>query len=149
MANIEPKQIQWSILEIKETEFYVNETSNPTQISFGYQVGLDINVSESFVRFSIIASYADANTNEIVLKSRSHTSFGIKDINLYARKDDKGQDEIDFPDAFWTLLFSLAYSHARALQAKSAGSTIFKTFMLPIINPESEFKKLFGRHLKS
>ncbi len=148
MAKSEPRQIHWSILEIKETEFFVDESAKPGQVNFGYQVVLDIKVPESLVSFSIIATYVNAATNDVVLKSKSHTSFGIKDMESFTKKDEKGQDAVDLPDALWISLFSMAYSHARALLARSAGPTIFKAFIIPPINPEAEFKKLFGPHMK-
>ena len=148
MAKSERKQIHWSILEIKETEFFVDDSAKPGQVNFGYQVVLDIKVAESLVSFSIIATYVNATTNEVVLKSKSFTSFRIKNMESFTKKDEKGQDAVDLPDELWIALFSMAYSHARALLAKSAGPTIFKTLIIPPINPESEFKKLFGQHIK-
>jgi hypothetical protein len=148
MAKVEPKQIHWSIVEIKETEFFVDESSNPKQVNFGYQIVLDIKAPESLVCFSIIATYVNAANSEVVLKSKSHTSFGIKNMESFTKKDEHGKDAVDLPDAMWISLFSMAYSHARALLAKSAGPTIFKSFLLPPINPEAEFKKLFGPHIK-
>jgi preprotein translocase subunit SecB len=148
MAKSEPMQIQWSILEIKETEFFVDESAKPGQVNFSYQVVLDIKVAASSVSFSIIATYVNATTNEVILKSKSHTSYGIKNMESFTIKDEKGQDAVDLPDALWISLFSMAYSHARAMMARSAGSTIFKTLVLPPINPEAEFRKLFGPHMK-
>ena len=148
MAKAEPKQIHWSIVEIKETEFFVDESARPEKVNFGYQVMLDLKIPDSLVCFSIIATYTNAATNEIVLKSKSFTSFGIKNIESFAKKTGNNQDAIDLPDALWISLFSMSYTHARALLAKSAGPTIFKALIIPPINPEAEFKKLFGPHMK-
>lgn len=149
MAKEETRQIHWSIVEIKETEFFVDESARPDKVNFGYQVMLDLKVPASLVCFSIIATYVNASTNEVVLKSKSFTSFSIKDMESLSKKTENGQDALDLPDALWISLFSMTYTHARALLAKSAGPTIFKSLMLPPINPEAEFKKLFGPHMST
>jgi hypothetical protein len=52
------------------------------------------------------------------------------------------------PDNLWISLFSIAFTHARAIIAKSSAGTKYGHMLLPIINPVQEFKNLFGPHLQ-
>ena len=71
------------------------------------------------------------------------TWFSIKDISEYVSKKKNGNSVVNFPQPFWLTLFSIAFSHARAVLAIASARTKFRDYLLPIINPSEEFKKSF------
>lgn len=143
------KPIEWAIKEIKEQEFLVNEYIQQINgINFNYHVDLTILVPSELISIAITSTYVDATSKEVFMKGRSMTSYQIKNMKLMSRKEENGNDLVDLPEPLWISLFSIAYTHARALLAKSSAGTKYSHMLLPAINPTTEFKKLFGPHLK-
>ena len=81
------------------------------------------------------------------MKGRTATTFLIRNMLEYSRTIND-HEEIDLPDPVWITMFSVAFSHARALLAKSSSGTRYGHMLMPLINPEQEFYKLFGPALE-
>ncbi len=127
----------------------VNENIDQlTAMHFNYNVDLNIVVPEELVSLTITATYMDANSKEVFMKGKAMTSYLIKDMKSMSKKAENGSDSVDLPEPLWISLFSIAYTHARALLAKNSAGTKYRHLLLPAINPTTEFKKLFGPHLK-
>ena len=73
------------------------------------------------------------------------TGFYIKEMKSYTRIQENGQEAIDIPEPLWVTLFSIAFTHARAILARSSAGTKFTELLMPVINPQQEFQKLFGQ----
>lgn len=143
------KPIEWAIKEIKEQEFMVNEyIEQISTVNFNYHVDLTILVPNELINIAITSTYVDATSKEVFMKGRTMTSYQIKDMKSMSKKAENGNDLVDLPEPLWISLFSIAYTHARALLAKGSAGTKYSHMLLPAINPTTEFKKLFGPHLK-
>lgn len=142
-------QIQVAIKEIKELEFMMNEEVEiGAAFDFNYHVSLHNDIANEHVIFTITANYMITKTTEVFMRGKSKTTFLIKDMHKHARKSADGSDDgVDLPDQIWVTLFSIAFTHGRALLAKSSAGTKFSHMLMPIINPDQEFKKIFGHEL--
>ncbi len=142
------KQINFGIQQIKELEFFIDESVNIGEaFDFNYHVELRNEVEHERVIFTITANYFLNKTTEAFMKGKSSTVFLIKDMKNHSRKLSNGSDAVDLPDPLWITLFSIAFTHARALLAKSSSGTKYSHMLMPLINPEHEFIKIFGNHL--
>lgn len=141
-------QIYFAIGEIKELEFFVNENIElSTSYDFKYHVELRNDIAQKKIFFTITANYSINGSQDVFMKGKSSTVFLIKDFDRYVRTTD-GVQGVDLPDPLWITLFGIAFTHARALLAKSSAGTRYSHMLMPLISPEAEFKKLFGQHLK-
>jgi len=59
-----------------------------------------------------------------------------------------GKEAVDLPDPLWVTLFSISFTHARAMLAHSSAGTKYGHMIMPLINPEQEFKKIFKQELE-
>lgn len=146
---VEKKNVEWAIGGIKELEFMVNEfvQLDPT-VDTNYTVDLVPVVEKEMILFTITANYLNGISKELVMKGKVMTVYLIKDMKLVTKKNRDNKDIVDLPDKLWISLFSMAFTHARALIAKSSAGTKYAHMLLPIINPEKEFHKLFGPYLQ-
>lgn len=147
MADNRP--IHFGIREIKELEFFVDEWKDVGKsFEFNYNVDIFPDSKTESLRIAITANYLNAASKEVFLRGKVLTGFYIKDMKSYARMQDNGQEGVDIPEQLWVTLFSIAFTHARAILARSSAGTKFTDLLMPVINPQQEFQKLFGKFLK-
>ena len=143
------KPIEWAIKEIKEMEFIVNETIDVgSLIDTNYTVDVLPVVGEEKIQMSITFSYLKNETKEVVMKSKVMTTYLIRDLKSKVKKTDNNIDAVDLPDQLWIALFSIAFTHTRAILARSSAGSKYGHMLMPAINPEIEFKKIFGGRLQ-
>src|SRR5690349_10132296 len=139
------KTIEWAIKEIRELEFMINESIElGSQMNTSYMADIVPRVDEEVVQMVITFNYLKAETKELFMKSKVMTSYQIRDLKSMTTKKD-GIDMINLPNPLWTALFSIAFTHTRAILAKSSAGSRFGHMLMPPINPDIEFKKLFAR----
>lgn len=147
MADNRP--IQFGIREIKELEFFVDEWKDiDGSFDFNYNVDILPDINAGLLRIVITVNYFKTSSRELFLRGKVLTGFYIKDMKSYARAHESGQEGIDIPEQVWVTLFSIAFTHARAILARSSAGTKFTGLLMPVINPQQEFQKLFGKFLK-
>jgi hypothetical protein len=142
-------QIHFAVKEIKELEFFVNE-GVPLFDSFdyNYQVNVLHSIPAETIMIIITANYLLPQKTEHFMKGRTATTFLIRNLKNYVKTINE-KEAIDLPDALLVTLFSISFSHARALLAKSSAGTKFSHMLMPLINPEQEFKKFLRNHLEN
>lgn len=141
------EQVLFAIRSIKETEYYVNESLQlDNEIDFHYNASIENRVDVDEVHFTITVNYRRKGTTEDYLRGKTISVFTIQNMKSRISKiDDK--ESLDLPEPLWVTLFSVSFTHARAMLARSAAGTKYNHLIMPLINPEAEFKKLFGAHL--
>lgn len=143
------KNVQFGIADIRLVEFFVDESKTiEAAFDLNYKTDINFHVAENVIRINITATFMRKENREIFMRGNVETIFTINDLKSYAIKKADGKDAIDLPDGVWVTLFSLSYSHARALLAHCSGRSQFVGLLLPIINPTAEFKKLFAQQLQ-
>ena len=141
----ESNTMQFEIREINELEFYVDETKDAdSSFDFSYSVDIFPDLNSERLKIIITANYLKNSSKVLFLKGKVLTAFYIKDMKAYAKKEANGKEGIDIPEAVWVTLFGIAFTHARAILAESSAGTKFRGLLMPVINPQQEFKNLFG-----
>ena len=141
-------QIEFAIKEIRELEFFVNEEARLRDaFDLNYHVNISVRVAVESIVISVGADFLVKEDMSLFMKGRTATTFLIRNMLEYSRTIND-HEEIDLPDPVWITMFSVAFSHARALLAKSSSGTRYGHMLMPLINPEQEFYKLFGPALE-
>ncbi|SEH96831.1 MULTISPECIES: hypothetical protein [Epilithonimonas] len=121
-----------SKIEIKELEnFKILLKEN----QIGLNIGLYLNVNEetSFIKFDIITKFIDKNSNNVFIDHIGSTQFQIKTDRRLIVDD----NEIDLPSNIFLELFSLSYTHSRALLATELNPSIYKNeFFIPVLGTD-------------
>lgn len=140
-------QIHYAIKSVKETEFFVDESIElEAQVDLNYNASIQTKVDAEEIHYTISVSYSSKTTKLDFLRSKTVSVFLIKDIKNYVPKH-ATLEGVDLPNPLWISMFSISFTHARALLAKSAAGTKYAHMMLPLIDPEKEFNKLFAQQL--
>lgn len=116
---------------------YLFET--PNALFLHTNVVLNIDKEKSTIAIDINSNLSDKEKKEVLVEHSGRTIFHFKGLNdVYNEKE----DIFDIPDGILVQLFSLSYSHARALLAMEVSPTIFKDhYILPVIDPTEFLKK--------
>ncbi len=140
-------QIHYAIKSIKETEFFVDESVElEPQCDLTYNANIQTKVDAEEIHYTIMVSYSSKSTKLDFMRGKTVSVFLIKDLKNYVPKN-ATLEGVDLPDPLWISMFSISFTHARALLAKSAAATKYAHMMLPLIDPEKEFRKLFAQQL--
>lgn len=143
------KPVEWAIKEIKELEFMVNESLDVgTTIDTSYTVDMLPVIAEEKIQMSVTFSYLKNETKEVIMKSKVMTTYLIRDLKSMVKKKDNNIEAVDLPHPLWIALFSIAFTHTRAILARSSAGSKYSHMLIPPINPDAEFKKLFGEQLQ-
>ena len=133
----------------RSIEFFVDESKKkPSDLNLNYRTDIHLEIPQNILRVSIAPAFSDKVSNETFMRGKVETVFSIKEMKTYTRVRDDGREIMDFPEHFWVALFSISFSHTRALMAHSAGRSAYDEFLLPVINPTEEFRKLFAQQLQ-
>ena len=137
------EQIGYAIKTVKETEYFVDESMEiGEQCDYLLNAGIDTKTALGEIHFTISYNYRRKGTTEDFLKGKTTSVFIIQNMKERVRIRE-GKETVDLPDPLLTTLFSISYTHARAMLARSAGGTKFGHMILPLINPEEQFKTIF------
>lgn len=143
----EKKAIEFAIDDIRLLEFFVDESKNVGKtFNINYSIDIGMDIPNDILRISIAAFCKEQEGDVVFMRGNVETIFSIRNMNLYAFSDDR--PGIDLPREFMITLFSISFSHARAILAQSSGRVKFSTILLPIIDPVLEFNKMFPDSLK-
>lgn len=100
---------------------------------------LNIDNEKSTIIIDINTHLVDNQKDDILVEHSGRTVYAVKGLDVVYNKD---QNYFDIPDGLIIQLFSIAYSHARALLAIELSPTIYKDkYMLPVIDPKFFLKK--------
>jgi hypothetical protein len=141
---MEQKQVNISIVKIKEIEFFVNESmdvpgsENPV---ITFELLPNINMADSIIELLLTAKFNLPEDEKDFLRIKTSNMFSIPELSDFF---DGEKQLFHLPDNVMITLLSLSVSHTRALLAKNASGTKFADLYLPIINPTEIYKQLFG-----
>ena len=138
--------INYGIQSVRETEYFVDESVEIEQsVTMVLNASLNIKVPLEEVHFTITANYRNKNVD--FLRGKTTTIFLVQNLKDRSKiVDDK--ELVDLPDPLWITLFSISFTHARAMLARSSAGSKFGQFILPIINPEEQFSLIFKTELE-
>jgi hypothetical protein len=117
------------------------------QSDFYYNAIINSKMELEEVHITIAVNYKKKGTTEDFMRGRTSTVFLIQQMKERSALKD-GKEVVDLPDPLWVTLFSISFTHARAMLAHSSAGTKYGHMIMPLVNPETEFKKIFGKELK-
>jgi hypothetical protein len=137
------KQITFElgVVRITNLGFSLNESIElPPMVDLSYGLKIGINISEELIDIVLGTIYRTKAGELPFLTSNASTTFILKDITKYSSKDNP--QDVTLPDPILHTCFSVAFSHARAIQSINTSGTKFSSLVLPLINPTELFNTL-------
>ena len=130
------------IVRIADLGFEVNESVIPLETyGIGYSLVWSFNSNENWVEFILKAEYRSLDTEPIFMMANVLTRFFIKDLqNFILMKEEK--ETLDLPNHVMVTMFSITFTHTRAIMSKNCASSKFKDYYLPLINPAESLQQL-------
>ncbi|MEJ0055765.1 MAG: hypothetical protein WDN75_08995 [Bacteroidota bacterium] len=142
------EQIGYAIKAVKETEYFVDESVEPgEQCEFTLNAGIHAKSDLEEIHFTISAIYQNKGTSLDFLRGKTTSVFAINNMKDRIKIKD-GRETIDLPDPLWITLFSISYTHARAMLSRSSAGTKFGHMILPLVSPEEQFRAIFKKELE-
>jgi len=138
--------IGYKINRIVTTEFAFKELNNIDSLfSDNDRLKIDLNVhfniheEKNIIVFEIETNLLDTKNNIEIIKHKGKTEFEINNLkNTYLPEE----DAYDLPDDLIIQLYSISYTHTRALLSNELSPTIYKNkYFLPIIDPRQIIKE--------
>lgn len=124
-------------IDIDEEEANLIFEENQSSLELNVGMGISLEKSEIFLEVSSVLRHRE--TQEIVIEHVGKTVFSVLGLKNTYREE--GQT-FDLPDGFVVQLYTLAYSHSRALLATELSKTVFKDkLFLPVIDPKKIIQK--------
>ena len=131
---------EFGIVRVANQGFYVNESiviKDPFDIA--YTLKISFNTEKEFIDFTVGAVYKNKEENHF-MSSSALTQFFVKGLKRFVEPG--SPSSITLPDGLMLMLFSISFTHARAIQAVNVASTKFSSFVLPIINPAEVYNQI-------
>ncbi|HET6558408.1 MAG TPA: hypothetical protein VFG54_13910 [Prolixibacteraceae bacterium] len=94
---------------------------------------LNIENEKSMVNLDVISQLVEKENEKSLVEHSGRTSFEFIGLEGYYNKE---RDVYDLPDNVAIQIYSIAYTHARALLAVETSRTVYKDkYFLPVIDP--------------
>ncbi|MES2111363.1 MAG: hypothetical protein V4577_21585 [Bacteroidota bacterium] len=133
-------QFRFNILRILDSVFFVEEGYNPkpedVKINFG--MGFHFDVEEGWVQYNIRADFSAGEIEKQFVTGTVVTKFAVDNLKSFTDSD----GSIMWPSNALEVMFSIAFTHMRALLAKNTAGTKFSQYIVPLVNSRELFKQL-------
>ena len=136
ISQIHTLKFSFKDIELDRLNQLFEEQNN---LALNTKTSLNIDKEKSIITIDINTNLFDKNNDEILVEHSGRTVYQVKGLEAVYNAQ---ENTFDIPDGFIVQLFSIAYSHARALLATEISPTIYKDkYILPVIDPSSLLKK--------
>ncbi|HEY5326835.1 MAG TPA: hypothetical protein VIJ27_07530 [Mucilaginibacter sp.] len=128
----------FNVLRVFDSVFFVEEANEPKQddVQIRYSLGLHTDVEESWVQYNIRVDFW-TDTTKVFVTGTVVTKFGIDNLKAFIK-----DDNLAWPPNVLETMFSIAFTHTRALLAKNMAPTRFSNYIVPLINHVTVFNQL-------
>lgn len=121
-------------------EAYVDSLFADGQLNGELNVQINFDREKSTISFDISSHIIDAQKDETVVQHVARTVYEVKGIDQVYTAE---KDSYNIPDDLIVQLYSISFSHARALFATELSPTVFKDkYFLPVIDPKDILKAI-------
>jgi len=135
-------EINYRIIKIQSIKFNFEDYSEKVidelfstkdSLSLNLNTALKFDHDTSTVTIDIASNLINNSNKSIIISHTGRTSFHLQELDKVYNKE---ADSYKLPNGLIVQLYSLAYTHARALLASELNSTSFRDkYFLPIIDP--------------
>lgn len=140
-------EIGYRIVKIHTSKFLFEETSEealnglfgtPGALEISMNIKFNIDKEKAVIDLDVGTALIKKETKTALVEHVGRTSYLINNMDQVY---DKGQDTYVLPNDILIQLYSIAYTHARALLATEISPTIYKDkYFLPVIDPSDLIK---------
>lgn len=140
-------EISYRILKIHTAKFSYEDIEEkdlsslfdkPDSLAINMSTTLNIDREKSTFTLDINTALIDKKNEKVLIEHLGRTVYQLKG---YDQVYNKKEDSYDLPDGLLIQLYSLAYTHSRALLATEISPTIYKDkYFLPVVNPTDFIK---------
>lgn len=136
ISQIHSLKFSFKDIEIERLN-QIFETQNA--LALNTSTSFNIDKEKSTIIIDINTQLVDNEKENVLVEHSGRTVYIVKGLDSVYNED---ENNFDLPDGLVIQLFSIAYSHARALLATEISPTIYKDkYMLPVIDPRVFLKK--------
>ena len=143
MAEEKKFPTSYKVVKINTTSFSYQEIeekillelfSTPEKVGMNINTSLNIDVDKSNISIEIrIAMFDVEDKDTFLIKHSGLTTFYVEGLKSIHNED---KNNYDYPTAQLIQLYSLAYTHSRALLSIEISPTVYKELLfLPVIDP--------------
>ena len=138
---MEIREVEIGVRRVKLLGYYVDETpyrgkSDDEKVVLQFQNIMSIDVSKDELYFTLRAFYSYSEKPEQrLLDFHVQNTFYIKDFANYVVPKGENDNDINLNENAWSIIVGLSLSHTRAFMSNSIYDTVFKHFIIPIVNP--------------
>ena len=144
--EVNKTQIGYRIKQISTTKFSFEEIENEKNeilvfdsLDINIKAKLDIDRINSEITILINSEFSEKENKSVLIKHSGKTVFKFESLEILINKEN---NNFEIPNNLLVQLYSLSYSHARALLAAENSRTIYKDkYFLPIIDPKMFIQK--------
>lgn len=134
-------QVEIGILKIKDLGFFLDEWIDSGEDSgLVYNLNIGQNIEEDWIEFMLEAQFKNSTTGETFMSGKASTRFLIKNLKDFALND-----SLNLPPEAMTTMFSMSFTHTRAILSKNAAGSKFDKMYLPIVNPGELLNSFFNQ----
>ena len=133
-------QVEIGILKIRDLGFFLDEIIDSGENSqLVYNLNIGQNSEEEWIEFILEAQFKNNITHETFMSGKAATRFFVKNLKNFV-----SNETIALPPDAMTTMFSMSFTHTRAILSKNMAGTKFDKMYLPIVNPNELLNSFFN-----
>lgn len=131
---------RFNILRILDSVFFVEEAydPNPNDVKTNFGMGFHFDTEAGWVQYNIRANFSTDDTEKPFVTGTVVTKFAVENLKSFTDSD----GSVIWPSNALEVMFSIAFTHMRALLAKNTAGTKFSQYIVPLVNSRELFKQL-------
>ncbi len=136
IVKIHTAMFSYQEVEDKNIETLFN---GQNMLTINMNITLNIDKEKSSITIDVTTELIENANEKVLIEHSGRTIYQVKGLEGV---HDVENDQYDIPDELLIQLYSIAYSHSRALLATEISPTMYKDkYFLPVINPSELIKK--------
>lgn len=129
---------KFSVSEVDDDYFNLIFSEDSQLLNLDSSLNLNIDKEKSLINVDVKSTLQDLKKDISLVDHIGRTTFHVKGL---MKTWDEKSNSFDLPNGLLIQIFSLSYSHARALLATEISPTMYKDkFILPVVNPQNFLK---------
>lgn len=146
--NTKEIEFLYKIIKIHTSKFAHNEIDEgkfkslleaSDELAVSMNLNLNIDNEKSLITVDVTSKLTEKKTDLVLIEHTGRTVYSVKGLEQIHNAEN---NTFEIPDNLLLQLYSMAYTHARALLAVELSPTMYKEqFFLPVVNPEIFIKK--------
>lgn len=136
-------EIGFGIQRIHNLMTYINEIESfdIDNLSIAYGLEFNFNLDTNSVFFVIAVKISLKENDFTIIESKVLTEFIVENLKKYVEVD----ETLSIPTEAVETMFSISFTHTRAILSQTTNGSKFQKIILPIVNPRDLLKKIMEK----